>query len=222
MLRKFGFLLLLCVLSFSVQAGKGHNKQASSPDNPRIYFETDLGKMVIELYPKYAPVTVENFLAYVDSGFYEGTIFHRVIDDFVVQGGGLTFDFKRKETREPIKNESDNKLVNLQATLSMARTSNPNSATSQFFINLNVHNTHLDPQNGNPGYAVFGKVVEGFEVVKKIEKEPRGLYRSHPEAPNYPVRILRTGRVVPEQDESANKNASKQAAEKAKKNKSKK
>ncbi|WP_045859315.1 peptidylprolyl isomerase [Teredinibacter purpureus] len=168
---------------------------AHSEENPKIYFETDLGRMVIELYPQKAPITVANFLEYVDAGFYDGTIFHRVIDDFVVQGGGHTFDFKRKATRAPIVNESANQLLNLQATLSMARTGDPDSATSQFFINIK-HNTHLDARGDIPGYAVFAKVIEGFDVVKKIEKEPRGLYRAHPEAPNYPVRILEAKRLA--------------------------
>lgn len=182
--------LLLATLTLAAQA---ENKKPAT-ENPRIFFETDLGKMVIELYPQKAPVTVKNFLAYVDSGFYEGTIFHRVIPDFVVQGGGLTFDFKPKETMDPIANESNNGLLNEEATLSMARTSDPASATSQFFINLK-HNPHLDAKGDAPGYAVFGKVVEGFDVVRKIEKEPRGLYRAFPEAPNYAVRILKAGRV---------------------------
>lgn len=169
---------------------------AEKAENPRVLFETDLGKMTIELYPKEAPKTVENFLAYVDKGFYNGTIFHRVIPDFVVQGGGFTFDFKRKDTMDPVVNESNNGLKNLAGTLSMARTNDPDSATSQFFINLR-DNPHLDPQGNQPGYAVFGKVVEGFDVAKKIESQPRGMYRNSgfPEAPNYPVRILKASRL---------------------------
>lgn len=161
---------------------------------PKVVFETDLGKLTIELYPDKAPITVNNFLAYVDNKFYEGIIFHRVVDNFVVQAGGYTYDFKRKEGLAPIKNESDNGLKNLQGTLSMARTSDPDSATSQFFINI-VDNPRLDVDGDKPGYAVFGKVIEGFEVVKKIEKEPRGLYRMFPEAPNYAVRILKAYRI---------------------------
>lgn len=162
--------------------------------NPKVVLETDLGKMTIELYPKEAPITVKNFLAYVDNKFYEGIIFHRVVDDFVVQAGGFTYDFQRKEGLPPIKNESDNGLKNLQGTLSMARTADPDSASSQFFINIK-DNPSLDAAAGKPGYAVFGKVIEGFEVVKKIEKEPRGLYRAFPEAPNYAVRILKAYRI---------------------------
>lgn len=183
--------LLFCLfLSLPVFAEK------QTQENPKVVFETDLGNMVIELYASKAPISVANFLQYVDEGFYEGTIFHRVIDNFVVQGGGLTYEFKRKQTRDPIKNESDNGLLNEQTTLSMARTGAPDSATSQFFINIK-HNTHLDAHDGMPGYAVFGEVIDGFDVVKKIEKEPRGLYRSFPEAPNYPVRVLKAYRQEP-------------------------
>ena len=153
-----------------------------------VIFETTSGVIEIELYPKKAPITVKNFLTYVDEGFYNGTIFHRIVPGFVVQGGGYTFDFTRKKTHDPIKNESDNGLKNDTATLSMARLPNPDSASSQFFINLK-NNTPLDFNNGRHGYAVFGKVIKGFDVVKKIEKEPRGLHKAHPEAPNYAVII---------------------------------
>ncbi len=161
-------------------------KKEMKVSKPVVVFETTSGEIVIELYPKKAPITVENFLKYVDDGFYNGTIFHRVVPGFVVQGGGMTFDFQKKPTRDPIKNESTNGLKNLQGTLSMARTNIVDSATSQFFINL-VDNAFLDPRGNNAGYAVFGKVVKGFEVVKKIEKEPRGMHRMQPEAPNYAV-----------------------------------
>jgi len=197
MLRALSVLFIVVSLQFT-----GLAFAAKDNTNPQVLFKTDLGNMIIELYPQKAPVTVANFLKYVDDGFYEGTIFHRVIDDFVVQGGGLTYDFNRKPTRDPIVNESNNGLLNEQATLSMARTSDPDSATSQFFINIK-HNTHLDPKDGMPGYAVFGKVIKGFDVVKKIEKEPRGLYRAHPEAPNYPVRILKASRYPEQKPEAA-------------------
>ncbi|WP_096087748.1 peptidylprolyl isomerase [Agaribacterium haliotis] len=167
---------------------------------PEVVFETSLGKMTIELYPNEAPETVKNFLRYVDEGFYTGTIFHRVIPNFVVQGGGYDYEFKRRETHAPVVNEAKNGLDNLEATLSMARTADPDSATSQFFINLK-HNDNLDygwkdsRGSKSAGYAVFGKVVEGFDVVKKIEREPRGLYRSRPEAPNYPVIVEKAYRL---------------------------
>ncbi|MAZ88710.1 MAG: peptidylprolyl isomerase [Cellvibrionaceae bacterium] len=158
-------------------------------ENPRVTFETDLGKLVIELYPKEAPITVENFLRYCNDGFYTGTIFHRIIPNFVVQGGGLTFDYVKKETREPIKNESDNGLKNRRGTLSMARLPDPDSATSQFFINLN-RNRHLDPKKDEAGYAVFGQVVDGMDVVIKMTKEPRGKIRGREQSPDLPIRIL--------------------------------
>ncbi|MGH1370958.1 MAG: peptidylprolyl isomerase [Cellvibrionaceae bacterium] len=159
----------------------------NAEEKPRVTFETDLGTVVIELFPEEAPITVENFLRYANDGFYTGTIFHRVIPNFVVQGGGLTFDFMRKETRAPIKNESDNGLKNTKGTLSMARLPDPDSATSQFFINLN-NNRHLNPKKDEAGYAVFGKVVDGMDVVVKITEEPRG--KSKDQAPNLPIRIL--------------------------------
>jgi peptidyl-prolyl cis-trans isomerase A (cyclophilin A) len=162
-------------------------------ENPVVRMDTSLGPIVIELYPEDAPVTVENFLRYVDEDFYVGTIFHRVIDNFVVQGGGLTYDFNRKKTHEPIINESNNGLDNELGTLSMARLTDPNSATSQFFINLK-HNESLDyDKKSKTGYAVFGKVIEGWDTVKKIEKEPRGLFRA--EAPNYAVIVENVERI---------------------------
>lgn len=169
-----------------------HATQAQ--ENPQVSFKTDLGTIVIELYPKQAPLTVANFLQYVDSKFYDGTIFHRVIPGFVVQGGGMNFEFAAKPTRSPIKNESNNGLKNDYQTLSMARTSNPDSATSQFFINLRA-NPSLDAAENKPGYAVFGKVIEGMDVVEKIVAEPRGMFKAFPEAPNYAVRILAATRV---------------------------
>ncbi len=172
-------------------------KNDPTPPFPKVVFETSVGNMTIELYPKEAPVTVENFLRYVDEGFYTGTIFHRVVPNFVVQGGGFTWDFQRKETHDAIINEADNKLKNEMATLSMARSSDPASATSQFFINIK-DNEALDFKKGeSAGYAVFGKVIEGFETVKKIEREPRGLYRDRPEAPNYPVIVEKAYRLDP-------------------------
>ncbi|WP_232522368.1 peptidylprolyl isomerase [Marinimicrobium alkaliphilum] len=161
---------------------------------PLVRLSTDLGDLVVELDPEAAPKTVENFLAYVDSGFYAGTIFHRVIPGFVAQGGGMTFDFTRKETREPVVNESHNGLQNRYMTVAMARTADPDSATAQFYINLR-HNPSLDPQGEAPGYTVFGRVIEGGAVVQAIAREPRGRYREYPDAPNEPIRILRAERI---------------------------
>lgn len=167
-----------------------------SAANPQVKLETDLGSITLEVFEDKAPATAKNFLTYVDEGFYNGTIFHRVIPGFVVQGGGMTFDFISKATHDPVINESSNGLKNNYGTLSMARTSQPDSATSQFFINVNVGgNPHLDPQKGKPGYAVFAKVIQGIDVVDGITREPRGLYRAYPEAPNTPIRIIKAYRL---------------------------
>lgn len=167
--------------------------------NPIVSFTTDHGEMLIEMYPEKAPETVQNFLTYVRNGFYKGTIFHRVIPNFVAQGGGYTYDFKKKTTRAPVKNESDNGLKNLKTTLSMARTFDPNSATSQFFINLR-DNPHLDYRDGRWGYAVFAKIIKGFEAVEKTVKEPRGNFPHFPDAPNAAVRILDAKIISPATD----------------------
>lgn len=144
---------------------------------PRVALHTNLGDIVIELDPVKAPASSENFLAYVKDGFYNGTVFHRVIDNFMAQGGGYTADLQPKPTRAPIQNEANNGLSNLRGTIAMARTGEPHSANSQFFINL-VDNPRLDyvsSENGMTwGYAVFGKVVEGMDVVDKIRAIPTG------------------------------------------------
>ena len=133
-----------------------------------VRFETSLGNFTIELYQKEAPVSVENFLRYVDDGHFDGTIFHRVIPGFVIQGGGLTSDMAQKKTRQPIKNEATNGMKNERGSLSMARTNDINSATSQFFVNLK-DNEFLDHKSGSYGYAVFGRVKDGMDVVDKIK-----------------------------------------------------
>jgi peptidyl-prolyl cis-trans isomerase B (cyclophilin B) len=153
--------------------------------NPRVLMQTSMGDIVLELYPQQAPVTVTNFLRYVDDGFYDGTIFHRVIDGFMIQGGGFTQDFEKKGTRPPIINEADNGLRNKIGTVAMARTQEPHSATAQFFINV-ANNTSLDFREKTPrawGYAVFGRVVKGMEVVKAIKgvaTTSRGMFRDVP------------------------------------------
>ena len=145
--------------------------------NPQVEFDTTAGVIKVELYPDAAPKTVANFLGYVKSGHYNGTQFHRVIDGFMIQGGGFTADFKEKPTKPPIPLEAEASskagLKNVPGTLAMARTSDPNSATSQFFINVN-NNERLNFTPGNPGYTVFGKVVDGMDVVTKIAKAPKG------------------------------------------------
>jgi peptidyl-prolyl cis-trans isomerase A (cyclophilin A)/peptidyl-prolyl cis-trans isomerase B (cyclophilin B) len=157
---------------------------------PRVLVKTSLGDMTIELYPDKAPKSVENFLAYVKSGFYDGTLFHRVIDNFMVQGGGFTKDLRQKPTRAAIPIESKNGLSNLRGTVAMARTADPNSATAQFFINV-VDNPRLDyASDASPGYTVFGKVVSGLEVVDKMKAVPtgpQGPFRS--DVPTTPIVI---------------------------------
>ncbi len=165
-----------------------------SAEQELVAIKTDLGTFVIELYPQKAPVTVKNFLNYVDKKFYDGTIFHRIVPGFVVQGGGMTFDFAEKETEKPIINESHNGLGNHYKTVAMARQSDPDSATAQFYINLKS-NDGLNATEMKPGYTVFGKVVVGMEVIEKIAEEPRGMFKAYPEAPNYAVRILSATRT---------------------------
>ena len=144
--------------------------QQKTKGPPMVKFETSMGDIVIELNPEKAPITVNNFLRYVNEGFYDGTIFHRVIPNFMIQGGGFDANLVEKTTHEPIKNEAANGLKNDRGTIAMARTNDPDSATAQFFIN-HVNNAGLNyPSNG--GYAVFGKVVQGMEVVDAIANVP--------------------------------------------------
>jgi cyclophilin family peptidyl-prolyl cis-trans isomerase len=144
--------------------------------NPQVEIKTNLGAITIELYPDKAPKTVENFLQYVKSGFFKGTIFHRVIAGFMIQGGGFTQSYEQKPTRDPIENEAANGLKNEIGTIAMARTQRPDSATAQFFINVadNVFLDHTAPTLRGYGYAVFGKVVKGMDVVNNIAQIPTG------------------------------------------------
>ena len=166
MKRLLIMVLFVLAVAFSAAAG----------DNPKVVLETSKGNIVLELHVDKAPETVKNFLAYIDAEYYNNTIFHRVIPNFMIQGGGFTADMQRKKTRTPIRNEADNGLPNQRGTIAMARTSVVDSATSQFFINLK-DNGFLDHKNSSPqgyGYAVFGKVVKGMDVVDKI-----GSTRTH-------------------------------------------
>ena len=156
--------------------------------NPTVVLETSLGAIHVELFADKAPVTVENFLKYVDDGFYNGTIFHRVIPDFMVQGGGFTEDMAQKPARAPIKNEADNGLSNEPYTLAMARTSDINSATAQFFINV-ADNVFLDHGSRDFGYAVFGKVTKGEDVVDKIADVDTGTRAGMRDVPKETVTI---------------------------------
>ncbi len=154
-----------------------------------IKFETSLGDFVIELFADKAPVSAANFLQYAEDGHFDGTVFHRVIPGFVIQGGGMDADMNQKPTRKPIENEATNGLKNLRGSLSMARTNDVNSATSQFFVNL-VDNAFLDHQGPrNYGYAVFGKVVEGMDVIDAIAAVKTGRKHGHDDVPVEPVLV---------------------------------
>ena len=159
--------------------------------NPVVVIQTSKGKIEAELYADKAPITVKNFLSYVDKGFYNGTVFHRVIANFMIQGGGMTSDMQKKDTQPPIKNEAGNGLSNLRGTLAMARTGVVDSATSQFFINV-VDNLMLDHTDNTPrgfGYCVFGKVTAGLDVVDKIKAVPTGARGGPNDVPLEPVVI---------------------------------
>ena len=172
--------LLLCCVAL---AG------AADAKNPQVVMDTSLGKIRIELFAKESPISVKNFLDYATKGFYSGTIFHRVINGFMIQGGGFSEDMKVKQTGAPIKNEAANGLKNDRGTIAMARTGAPDSATSQFFINV-VNNDGLNrPRPDGHGYAVFGKVIEGMDVVDKIKAVKTGVTRGMPDVPETPVVI---------------------------------
>ncbi len=164
--------------------------------NPSVLLETTSGDILLELYPDKAPLTVENFLRYVDEGFYKNTIFHRVIAGFMIQGGGYTARMEEKATGAPVRNEADNGLSNARGTIAMARTMEPHSATAQFFINLvdNDFLNHTAPTGQGWGYCVFGKVVEGMDVVDKIAKVKTKSYGPHQDVPADLVIITSAGR----------------------------
>ena len=186
---KLGWISALSVIAAVAPAAAG--------DAPKVALETDKGRIVLELYPDKAPKTVQNFLDYVDAGHYNSTIFHRVIPNFMIQGGGMTASMKEKPTKAPIKNEADNGLKNQRGAVAMARTQVPDSATAQFFINT-VDNDFLDFKNKTVqgwGYAVFGKVVEGLEVVDAIAKVKTANRGGHQDVPADTVMILKAERV---------------------------
>jgi len=170
---------------------------AAGKGKPMVLLSTSMGDIKVELSPDKAPVTVKNFLDYVKAGYYDGTIFHRVISGFMIQGGGLTADMQEKQGQKPpIKNESDNGLKNDTGTVAMARTNVPNSATSQFFINVK-DNEFLNGEKDKPGYAVFGKVVAGMDVVKKIEQVKITSKVGNQNVPVDPV-IIKSAKVIAE------------------------
>ena len=176
---KLCFIFLLSFTSLNIYA----------EENIKFVIDTSKGNIVIETYPKKAPITVKNFESYVNKGFYNNTIFHRVIDGFMIQGGGFTKDMAQKQTDAPIQNEASNGLKNEKYSIAMARTSIPDSATSQFFINVNNNNFLDYPGQDGAGYCVFGKVIEGQDVVDKIAKVTTGSSGMHQDVPNEPVII---------------------------------
>ncbi|MGA2070695.1 MAG: peptidylprolyl isomerase [Sedimentisphaerales bacterium] len=177
------------VFTFGCPADKRNNEGRTM-----VKLETTKGTIVIEVNETAAPVTAANFLQYVRDGFYDGTIFHRVIPNFMIQGGGFTPDMKQKVTRASIVNEAKNGLKNKRGTIAMARLNNPNSATSQFYIN-HVDNANLDYSARNPGYAVFGQVVEGMDVVDaiaKVKTGTNGMFQNVPEE----VVVIKSAKVI--------------------------
>ena len=191
---KLNALILLLFTSFTANAQSGNGSESN---NPQVLMETSAGTIVMELYPDKAPKTVENFLKYVNEGFYDGTIFHRVIPNFMVQGGGFTEDFEKKITHAPIQNEADNGLRNRIGTVAMARTNDPHSATAQFFINV-AQNSFLDFREKTPrawGYAVFGRVIEGMKTVNKIRMEKTGFKNGMKDVPMNTITIIKARQI---------------------------
>ena len=186
-------LASLVLAGSAVSAATAPAPAAAPAKNPRVALETSKGKIVIELDAAKAPNTTENFLSYVRSGFYDGTIFHRVIDNFMIQGGGFKADMTQKQAKAPIQNEADNGLKNDKYTVAMARTNDPHSASSQFFINTkdNAFLNHSGKSLQGWGYAVFGKVVEGFDVVDAIGKTPTTTKSGFQDVPATTVTITK-------------------------------
>jgi peptidyl-prolyl cis-trans isomerase A (cyclophilin A) len=185
-MRQFYAFLVLTLLS-----GLGLMSNSAFAANPQLVFETNRGDFIVELYPDKAPKTVANFMQYVNTGFYNDTIFHRVINRFMIQGGGFTANMTEKTTRAPIVNEAGNGLRNEIGTLAMARTADPDSATAQFFINLE-NNQFLNYQSPDPeliGYCVFGRVLKGIDVVREIAATPTGNAGPYSDVPKSAIVI---------------------------------
>jgi len=177
-------LLLTSTLSFAKE-----NKMSDA--QTKVQFQTSLGNFVIQVNSEKAPISAKNFLTYVEEGFYDGTIFHRIIPGFMAQGGGFTPDFEQKAVHDPIKNEADNGLKNTRGSVAMARTPDPDSATAQFFVNYK-DNKFLDYTSPTPngwGYAVFGEVVEGMDVVDEMARQPTGNHGMHQDVPKTAIII---------------------------------
>jgi peptidyl-prolyl cis-trans isomerase A (cyclophilin A) len=186
-------LVPLVALALGVAGPAGAQQLTSAKGNPVIVLETTLGNIEIELDAEKAPISTANFLVYVDSGHYDGTIFHRVIPDFMIQGGGFDESMSQKPTKAPIKNEADNGLKNVRGTVAMARTQVVDSATSQFFINLK-DNDFLNHGGRDFGYAVVGKVTSGMDVVDRIAAVRTGNRGMHQDVPVEPVKITKARR----------------------------
>ena len=186
----FMILLLTSTLSFATE-------KTMSDTPTKVKLTTNLGEIIIQLNAEKAPVSSANFLTYVNEGFYNGTIFHRVIPDFMAQGGGFDTSFNQKAVHAPIKNEADNGLKNTRGTLAMARTNDPNSATAQFFINLkdNTFLNHTGKNASGWGYAVFGEVIEGMDVVDAMAKQPTGNRGGHQDVPKTDI-VIEKAEVV--------------------------
>lgn len=197
------FLSILCALgsTAAISAETSTPKAAAevATSNPRVKLTTNMGDLVIELYPQKAPMSAENFVTYVNEGFYANTIFHRVIDGFMIQGGGFTLSLDKKDTRDPIQNEADNQLPNVKYSVAMARTQAPHSATAQFFINT-ADNEFLNHRSKNVsgwGYTVFGHVVEGQDITDQISKVPTGSAgRFNKDVPVDPI-VIESAVVLP-------------------------
>ena len=192
MLKKFTLVLTICLALVTLALTPA---VFAAGKNPVVVMETSLGTIKLELDPQKAPISVKNFLDYANSGFYNGTIFHRVINGFMIQGGGFTADLTPKPTKPPIKNEADNGLKNGRGTIAMARTAIPDSASSQFFINV-VDNDMLNrPKPDGYGYAVFGKVIEGMDVVDKIKAVKTGMNKGFRDVPETTV-VIKSVKVL--------------------------
>ena len=196
-MKHFFLLLGFFLVSWSCSNAGAQTTGAKMSTNPKVKIETTMGDIVLELDAQKAPVSTANFLSYVNEGFYDGTIFHRVIPGFMIQGGGMNPDMTEKPTKAPIKNEANNGLLNHRGTVAMARTSEPHSASSQFFINVS-DNDFLNFQSETSqgwGYAVFGKVIEGMDVVDKIVGVETGQVKFYRDVPKEPV-IMKKASII--------------------------
>jgi cyclophilin family peptidyl-prolyl cis-trans isomerase len=182
-------VLKILILTLSTLLAPLAIAEATTTPDPLVVIKTSEGEITLRLFQRKAPITVANFLAYVDAGHYNGTVFHRVISDFMIQGGGFSLDMSEKEVGEPIVNESKNRLHNTRGTIAMARTSDPDSATAQFFINLRSNMRTLDWAPRRPGYTVFGEVISGMNVVDFIATAPTGDLGGFSDVPMEPIMI---------------------------------